>query len=120
MQNFRNLKVWRRAHAVALAIHAATEPFPVSERYGLTSPMRRPAASVPANIAEGCGRSSDADFARFLHVASGSAGELECFLLLARDLRMLEDAAHDALATDTQEVKRMLAALVGRLKADSL
>lgn len=118
MQDFRDLKVWHKAHAVTLAIYRATEKFPMAERYGLTSQMRRAASSIPANIAEGCGRSSDADFARFLHVALGSASELEYFTLLARDLQLLDDAMHKGIVSDIQEVKRMLAALVARLKAD--
>ncbi len=119
MQNFRDLKVWHRAHAMTLEIYTLTETFPATERYGLTSQMRRAAASVPSNIAEGCVRSSDADFARFLYVALGSANELEYFALLARDLKLLAHASYEQVAADIQEVKRMLAALVARLKADS-
>jgi four helix bundle protein len=119
MQNFRSLKVWDKAHAVALAIYAATEPFPAAERYGLSSQMRRAAASIPANIAEGCGRASYGDFARFLHIALGSASELEYFLLLARDLRLLKDAEHDDALAKVQEVKRMLSALIGRVRSKS-
>ena len=81
--------------------------------------MRRAAAPIAANIAEGCGRASDADFARFLQMAFGSASELEYFTLLARDLRFCSDTAHDEVIACVQEVKRMLAALIDRLKADS-
>ena len=119
MQNFRDLKVWHKAHAVTLSIYRATEKLPAAERYGLTSQMRRAASSIPANIAEGCVRSSDSDFARFLHVALGSASELEYFSLLARDLHFLADATHDSIAADIQEIKRMLTALIARLRADS-
>jgi four helix bundle protein len=119
MQNFRDLKVWSKAHAVALSIYKATDSFPASERYGIASQMRRAAASVPSNVAEGCGRSSNADLARFLHISMGSASELEYFLLLARDLRMLDAATHDAILADVQEVKRMLASLIARVKADN-
>jgi four helix bundle protein len=119
MQDFRKLKVWQKAHAVTLVIYTATEGFPTAERYGLTSQMRRAASSVAANIAEGCGRPSDADFARFLHHAMGSASELEYFLLLATDLKHLKQAQQQRLTTDTQEIKRMLAALIAKLRADS-
>ena len=81
------------------------------------SQMRRAASSVPTNIAEGCVRSSDADFSRFLHMAMGSASELEYLVLLARDLRMLSSATHDELTAAIEEVKRMLASLIGRLKS---
>jgi four helix bundle protein len=119
MQNFRDLKVWHKAHALTLAVYAATSNFPAAERFGLTGQMRRAAASVPANIAEGCVRSSDADFARFLHTAIGSASELEYFVLLARDLKFIAASDHDALTEDIEEIKRMLSALITRLKADS-
>jgi four helix bundle protein len=119
MQDFRDLKVWGKAHAVTLAVYRATDAFPAAESYGLTSQMRRAAASIPTNIAEGCGRSSDADFARFLHIAFGSASEMKYLLLLARDLNMLGAAPFDEITSDTQEVKRMLAGLITRLKADS-
>lgn len=118
MQNFRDLKVWNKAHSLVLAVYAATEPFPAAERYGLTSQMRRAAASIPSNIAEGCGRSSNAELARFLYMALGSASELEYFLLLARDLRFLVAPAHDSILADVQEVKRMLAGLIARVKAE--
>lgn len=119
MQDFRDLKVWEKAHKLALAVYVSTASFPNDERFGLTSQMRRAAASVPANIAEGCVRSSDADFARFLHTAMGSASEVEYFSLLAHDLGFLTDMSHQQLTSDTQEVKRMLAAFIVRLRADS-
>ncbi|HEY5211330.1 MAG TPA: four helix bundle protein [Stellaceae bacterium] len=118
MQNFRDLKVWSKAHAVVIAVYAATEPFPAAERFGLTSQMRRAASSIPANIAEGCGRSSNADLARFLHIALGSASELDYFLLLARDLKFLKPPIHDDLRANVQEVKRMLGGLIGRVRTD--
>ena len=119
MQSFRDLKVWAKAHGVALAIYTVTGPFPDTERFGLTSQMRRAAVSVPANIAEGCVRSTDADFARFVHIAMGSASELEYLLLLARDLDYCPEAEYARLSARVEEVKRMLAALLARLKADS-
>lgn len=119
MQDFRKLKVWQKAHATTLSVYTATDKFPVGERFGLTSQMRRAAASIAANISEGCGRSSDADFGRFLHHAMGSASELEYFLLLARDLKFLDKTTHERVTTDAQEIKRMLASLIARLKAES-
>lgn len=118
MQDFRDLKVWGKAHEVTLLIYRVTEGFPATERFGLTSQMKRAAASVPANIAEGCVRSSDADFARYLHMALGSASEVEYFLLLARDLKFLSDQDYDQTMPILHEVKRMLIALLARLKSN--
>jgi four helix bundle protein len=118
MQNFRDLKVWQKAHAVALDVYRLTASFPDLERFGIISQMRRAATSVAANIAEGCGRGSDADFARFLQHAMGSASELEYFVLLARDLRFLGVSEHESVVSDIQETKRMLAGLISRLRAD--
>ena len=112
MKDFRQLKVWEKAHGVALAIYRATADFPREELYGLTSQLRRAAASVPTNVAEGCGRGSDADFARFLQIAMGSACEVEYLCLLTHDLAYLADEAYLGLHAQVTEVKRMLATLI--------
>ncbi len=116
MQNFRNLKVWAKAHKVTLAAYKATETFPKTEQYGLTAQIRRSAASVCANIAEGCGRGGRIEFARFLQIAFGSASELEYHLILAGDLRFLDPTTYGSLDRAVIEVKRMLASLIGKLK----
>jgi four helix bundle protein len=85
----------------------------------LTSQLRRGSASIGSNIAEGCGRGSDADFARCLQIALGSASEVEYQLLLAHDLGVLDQQTHCALASRCTEVKRMLTALIARLSAES-
>ena len=87
--------------------------------YGLTSQIRRSCASIPANIAEGCGRGGDAELARFLQIAMGSASELEYHLLLAHDLGFLNDSVYDELTREVSEVKRMLTSFLQKLKADS-
>ena len=112
MQDYKQLKVWRNSHALALRIYAATAPFPEHERYGITGQMRRAAASVPANIAEGSARASRAEFCQFLHISAGSASELEYFLLLARDLRLLTDKQHASLYASLFEIRRMLTGLI--------
>ena len=119
MQDFRNLDVWRKSHELTLSVCRASSRFPNEEMYGLTRQLRRCCASVPANIAEGCGRGGDADFRRFLQIAMGSASEAEYHLLLARDLGMLHPGAHQTLAERITEVKRMLTVLIRKLKADS-
>jgi len=118
MRNFRNLSVWQKAHELTLAVYHATKSFPKEEIYGLTSQMRRSSASIAANIAEGCGRRTDADFARFVQNAFGSASELEYHLLLARDLGLLKAAEYENLFLNTVEVKKMLSGLLRKLNAD--
>lgn len=89
MQDYKALKVWEKSHQLTLAVDQATATFPKDELYGLTSQIRRACASIPANIAEGCGGDGGAEFARFLRIAMGSASELDYHLLLARDLNLL-------------------------------
>jgi four helix bundle protein len=119
MQDFRNLRVWERAHQLALDIYKSSSAFPREEIYGLTSQMRRASISIGANIAEGCCRQGDAELRRFLQIAMGSASELEYEVLLAHDLAMLKSAEYEALSTEVTEVKRMLASLIQKLRADS-
>ncbi|HST09865.1 MAG TPA: four helix bundle protein [Terriglobales bacterium] len=119
MQDFRNLKVWDKAHGLTLDVYASTKLFPREEIYGLTSQMRRAATSIGANIAEGCCRKGDPEMARFLQMAMGSASEIEYHCLLARDLQSLELEDYERLTAQTVEVKRMLASLIRKLRADS-
>ncbi len=118
MQDFHNIKVWEKAHQLVLDVYKATANFPASELYGLTSQVRRAAASIPANIAEGAGRGSDAEFKRFLQIAMGSASELEYHLLLARDLGYLPQDIYSILDNKSTEIKRMLTSFIQKLKAD--
>lgn len=117
MKDFRELKVWQRAHELTLAVYQVTASFPREELYGLTAQMRRASSSIGANLAEGCGRSGDAELKRFSLIALGSASELQYFLLLARDLQLLAGGDYGRLAEKTIEVKRMLTGLVQKLKA---
>ena len=119
MKDFKNLNVWKKSHALVLAVYKASRSFPKEELYSLTSQLRRAAASVPANISEGCGRGSDPEFGRFLQMAMGSASETEYHLLLASDLHYLNDDAFQGLTRDVVEVKCMLASLLGKVKAES-
>ncbi len=119
MQDFRQLLVWQKAHDLTLAVYRSTQSFPREELYVLTSQMRRAALSIPANVAEGCCRSGDIEFARFLQIAMGSASELEYHSLLAHDLELLSAADYERLVGAVTEVKRMLASLIRKLRADS-
>ncbi len=118
MKDFRQLKVWERSHQLALTVYKATKEFPKEELYGLTSQIRRSSMSIPTNIAEGCGRFTDPDFARFVQIAMGSASETEYQLILARDLEFLPNDSYEKLQNDVEEVKRMLASLLKTLRAN--
>jgi len=120
MKNFRDLMVWRKAHLLTLESYRVTETFPKQEIYGITSQMRRCAASIAANIAEGCGKKGNAEFQRFLGIAAGSASELEYHFLLARDLRMLAPADYERLNVAVLEIKRMLASLIQKVQGEPL
>lgn len=116
MQDFRNLEVWRKAHELVLAVYRATVAFPKTEMYGLASQVRRSSVSIPANLAEGCCRVSDSDFARFVQIALGSASETQYHLLLARDLDYLKELQYESMHHQTEEIKRMLSALMKTLR----
>ena len=119
MKDFRSLKVWEKAHALTLEIYKATEGFPKKELYALTSQIQRAAVSVPANIAEGCGKDSDAELKRYFTIAMGSASELEYLLLLARDLDYLPADLFQAMTNDLVEIRKMLNAFIQKLKLTS-
>jgi four helix bundle protein len=112
MGNYRQLSVWKRAHRFVLGVYRSTGTFPDGERYGLTAQLRRAAVSVVSNIAEGSGRQGDREHMRFLKIARGSVCEIECQLLLSRDLGYLDADAWKLLDNDCQEISRMLHGLV--------
>ncbi len=112
MQDYRNIKAWRKSYDLVLKVYRATEAFPKHELYGLRSQIRRAAVSIPSNIAEGSAKDSEADFARFLEIAIGSACELECQLMLAGDLSYVDGDACRSLGEDVSELKRMLCAFI--------
>ena len=101
---------------MTLDVYKATADFPRDEMYGLTSQIRRSCASIPANIAEGCGRGGNAEFARFLRIAMGSASELEYHILLAHDLSLLDTTDYERLNSEATEIKRMLTSFIRFLK----
>jgi four helix bundle protein len=112
MKNYKELVVWRKAHQMTLDVYSATRSFPKEELYGLTSQLRRSAASIGANIAEGSGRRSNKEICRFLQIARGSASEAEYHLLLARDLKLLPEEDFRRLSRTADEVQRMLTTLI--------
>ena len=118
VKDFRELKVWQKAHQLTLAVYELTATFPREELYRLTAQLRRAGSSIAANLAEGCGRNGDAELARFCSIAMGSASELEYHLLLARDLKLIKPKDYEALNQQATELKRMLTALMQKLIAD--
>ena len=115
MRDFHELAVWRKAHALALAVYRATKRLPKEEIFGLTVQLRRAGTGVATRIAEGCGVDSDVEFAAYLHRAKATASELEYLLLLTRDLEYLPENEFVKLTEDVVEVKKMLSGFVRRI-----
>jgi four helix bundle protein len=111
MQRFTDLRVWQRSHELTLKVYRASAGFPTAERYGVTSQLRRAAASVPTNIAEGSKRRSNQEYARFLNIAEGSLAETEYLTMLSRDLGLLTVDSSEKLLEDITETAKMLNAL---------
>jgi four helix bundle protein len=108
MRDFKKIQVWEKAHKLTLQLYKITSSFPKEELYGLTSQIRRAASSIPANIAEGSGRNTQVELARFIHIAGGSASELEYHLILAHDLGYIDSKIYPELDVAINEIKRML------------
>ncbi|GAA4369707.1 four helix bundle protein [Hymenobacter saemangeumensis] len=116
MLDYRSLQIWRRSHQLTLVIYAQTQSFPREELFGLISQMRRAASSIPTNIAEGCGRGSDAELARFLTIAAGSASELDYQLLLAHDLGYIQPETWLQSQSELTEIRKMLTQFIQTVK----
>ena len=116
MRDFHKLGIWQRSHQLTLDVYRASKVFPKDELFGLTSQIRRAASSVPTNIAEGCGRASNKDYAHFLQIAIGSASEVEYELLLAHDLEYINDEAFNKLTSETIAIRKMIIKYQSELK----
>ena len=116
MRDFRQLRVWEEAHALVLAIYEVTKSLPKEELFALTNQMRRSSSSIPTNIAEGCGRETSKDYAHFLQIALGSAFELDYQILLAKDLRYIDEKNYLELNDRVDKVKRQLAILIKKIR----
>ena len=114
MKDFREQKVWERAHQLTLRIYTATAGFPKEELDGLTCQIRRCSASIAATIAEGYGQRTEPELHRFLGVALGLASELDYYLLLAHDLKFLNQTQHQELAGTLSGLRRMITATLGK------
>jgi four helix bundle protein len=120
MRNYRELKVWRKAHEFTLNVYKLTQNFPRPEVYGLTSQLRRAVSSIPTNIVEGCGRNGEADFARFLDISLGSANEVDYQVLLAKDLGYLRVSEYEILASEVAEIQKMLTTFILKIRGRTL
>ena len=119
MLNFKDLAIWQRSHKLTIDIYHATLKFPKEEIYGLTSQIRRAVASIPTNIAEGCGRRTNAELANFLNIASGSASEVEYEILLAKEVGYITAEQCEVWTKEIGEIRSMLAAYMKRLKTEN-
>ncbi len=116
MRNYRDLQVWTKAHRLTLELYRISRSFPRDEIYGLTSQLRRAAASVGANLAEGCGRRTSSELARFVRIAMGSASELDYHLLLCRDLGFMKTDDFQRASTDLTEVRKMMTSFLSSVE----
>lgn len=108
MRDFRKYEVWRIGHEFVLDVYTKTRSFPPNESYGVTSQIRRASVSIPTNLAEGCGRTTDTEFARFIHISLGSAHEVEYLLQLSKDLKYLSETDYSSLDERINLIERML------------
>ena len=116
MQNYKDLKVWEKSHQFTLSVYEFSKAFPREEIYSLTNQLRRAASSIPANIAEGCGKKTQSDFANFLNIALGSVNESEYFILLSKDLGYLQIDKYESLTVSINEIKAMLIVLISKVR----
>jgi len=116
LKNYKELKVWQKSYQLCLEVYRLTKGFPVEERYGLTSQIRRSVVSVPSNIAEGYGRKTTPEYIRSLYIAYGSNCELETQILLSGDLNYIKTIELKKLIEEIAEIERMIKALIKSLE----
>lgn len=117
MRDFRQLRIWELSHNLTLKIYRITKGFPKDELFSLTSQMRRSSSSIPTNIAEGCGRGSNNDYARFLQIAVGSSYELDYQILLAKDLQYIDNTIYIELSNEISSLQKQIVALLHKVRA---
>lgn len=115
MRDFKKYDVWKLSHKFTLDVYNITKSFPKSEIYGIISQIRRASSSIPTNIAEGCGRDSDAEFNRFLTIAAGSASETEYLIILSNDLKYIDDTTFERFDQQINTIKRKMYSLKQKL-----
>lgn len=120
MQNYKDLNVWVWAHEFVLEVYAVSKKFPKEELFALTNQLKRSAISIPANIAEGCGKKSNNELAHFLNISLGSANETEYLLILAKDLSFINDQEASRLLTKVNKIKGMLITFITKVRQHSV
>lgn len=118
MVDYRNYKVWQKAHLLVIEVYQITDTFPKKEQFGLVSQMNRAVVSIPTNIAEGCGRETQKELIRFLYISSGSAHELEYLVMLSKELNFINQEQFNTISAKIEEIKKMLASLINKIKQD--
>lgn len=116
--NFENLQIWQRSMALVKKIYELSVQLPKDERFGLTSQIRRSAVSVPSNIAEGCGRTTNKHFSLFLDYSIGSLCELQTQLILASNLNLLNHTHTKELSNEISEIRKMIIGFQRTLRQD--
>ncbi len=119
MHNFKELKVWQLSRLLVKEVYEITSAFPATEKYGLTSQLKRCAVSMPANISEGCGRNTNKDFAHFLNISLGSAYELETLLIVSNDLNLVSEEQLNNITLKISEIQKMTFGLIKTLRQES-
>ncbi len=114
MSNYKDLEVWKQAIELAKTVYELTAGFPASELYGLTSQMRRSSVSIASNVAEGAARSTDKEFIHFLHIAMGSAAELDTQYTLSKELQFARGSVE--FEKSLADIRKMTAGLIRHLK----
>ena len=117
IKTHKDLLVWKKSIDLVEQIYKFTKQFPKEELYGITNQMRRCAVSIPANIAEGSGRKNKAEFIQFLHIALGSASELETHLIISQRLEFLSSNSYDEIMNALNEIIKMICGLINSLNS---
>ena len=115
--SYRNQFIWKRGIQIAVNCYQVTQHFPQSEKYGLTSQIRRSAVSVPSNIAEGYGRQYKKEYIQFLHIALGSLRELDTQLIIAKQVRLTNEKLLDKVISEVEEMQKIMVATLNKMKA---
>ena len=115
MKDYKKYLVWQKSHQLTLDVYKLSAKYPREETFNLVSQIKRSSSSIATNIAEGCGRKSDKDFSRFLYISFGSANELEYQMLLSKDLDFISAEDYEKIQLQTEEIKKMLSALIKTL-----